>query len=330
MFLLMRLGSALAKLGNVLCLAFAVFIATGFITPDLEGSGRSTEVLLAMGKLDKQAMDLTRDFFPTKFKQKDISRYVALGLTVVLAWLLANMANELAHRSSLRRVKMESKKIQAFLKAGGPANKQQNKSSQLLATKVQQLETAKGSDRSVVLKEFLTLKKQLEAMTRYLAFLSVDVVGSTAMKVGEDTYVITNDFNEYRGFIELRIKSNSCIKYTTTPDGLMACFPDADSAVVAAQSIIKDLPDFNRNVKHMKQDFVVRCGVNGGKLFFDDSLPLEQISDHVIDVAGHMQKYAKPSTILASEEVAGSLKLSNGFVATDMVVDELKTHSWRG
>jgi hypothetical protein len=46
-------------------------------------------------------------------------------------------------------------------------------------------------------------------------------------------------------------------------------------------------------VKLIKTDFSVRCGVNAGFVYFDETTPLE--ADRVIDVAGHMQKYADPS-----------------------------------
>mgnify|MGYP003549052757 CR=1 FL=1 len=44
-----------------------------------------------------------------------------------------------------------------------------------------------------------------DAMARNVAFLSIDVVGSTAMKVGEDKAFIEHDFKEYKKMVEAAI-----------------------------------------------------------------------------------------------------------------------------
>jgi hypothetical protein len=79
----------------------------------------------------------------------------------------------------------------------------------------------------------------------------------------------------------------------------------------------------------MKQDFAVRCGVNAGYVHFDDAAPLETISDRVIDIAGHMQKYAEPNTVAVARKIVEPLRQSDGFSPTDKVVDGYEVSAWR-
>jgi hypothetical protein len=56
-------------------------------------------------------------------------------------------------------------------------------------------------------------------------------------------------------------------------------------------------------------------------VYFDESLPLEEMSDHVIDVAGHMQKYAAPNSIYISKNIIKPLEETSQFVPISKVVD---------
>jgi hypothetical protein len=73
-------------------------------------------------------------------------------------------------------------------------------------------------------------------------------------------------------------------------------------------------------VKLSKADFAVRCGVNAGLVYFDDSPPLKTISDRVIDVAEHMQKNAEPNTVLAARKIIEPLRQLEQFTHTTQVI----------
>ena len=98
-------------------------------------------------------------------------------------------------------------------------------------------------------------------MGRELAFLSIDVVGSTAMKEKESAAAAQIDFAEYRKMVE--------------------------------------------------------------------STPLEQVSDRVIDIAGHMQKYAEPNAVAIPKSAIKPLAEPDGFSPTDKVIDGLEVYTWR-
>jgi class 3 adenylate cyclase len=189
--------------------------------------------------------------------------------------------------------------------------------------------TVGKADREGLLHMFADIKKKLDQMGRDLAFLSIDVVDSTGMKAGEDRPAVEYDFKMYKQLVDGALAGCGCIKATWTPDGVMDCFPTVDMAVDTARGVVLALGDFNRNVKTMKRDFAVRCGVNSGYVYFDETMPLEEISDRVIDVAAHIQKHAAPNTIGVAQPAIEPLHEREGFVVSGKVVDGYQVYEWR-
>lgn len=192
------------------------------------------------------------------------------------------------------------------------------------------LSSAPSGSRMQWLKRYLALKKSLSGQKKHLAFLSVDVVGSTTMKLGEDKLTIEHAFREYKTLVESILKEYGVWKSAWTPDGVMACFLRPDLGVSAARKIIRQLKAFNENVNQMKKIFRVRCGLNAGDVVADESIPMEEIADETVDVAGHLQKYAKPDSLWVSEEVWGQLSDQSGFNSVDTTVDGRKVRAWQG
>jgi len=100
------------------------------------------------------------------------------------------------------------------------------------------------------------------------------------------------------------------------------------NAVQAAQDILKELEYFNAHVKTMKKEFKIRCGVNAGFVYYDDTIPLEHFSDRTIDIAGHMQKHAPPNSILIAKHILEPVKSHQDFAATKNLVDGLEVCEW--
>jgi class 3 adenylate cyclase len=188
---------------------------------------------------------------------------------------------------------------------------------------------AQSASRRVAVASYTEAKALLAATQLQLTFLSMDVVGSTKMKQGEDSYVIEQSFTDYRSLVERTLRRHNAYKQTWTPDGQMAAFKDAQSAVNCAKEILNALPDFNRTVSKMKTEFSVRLGANTGVVSTDDATPMEQISDFSIDVAGHMQKYADPDSVWVSEETYQQLTDTSGFEANGQEVDHRKVFAWK-
>jgi len=185
------------------------------------------------------------------------------------------------------------------------------------------------SNRLAMLREYTETKKALFQEKRHLAFLAIDVVGSTKMKIGEDKLVIEHAFVEYKKFIERILKTNEIWKVAWTPDGIMCAFPTSQDAVNAAQEVLRGLDWFNDGVHQLRTKFNVRCGVNAGEVVFPDSKRMEEVSDEAVDCAGHMQKYAAPGTVWVSALVHDELKDHSGFRSIETKVDGHRVFEWR-
>jgi len=191
------------------------------------------------------------------------------------------------------------------------------------------VKTAKKGDREQLLKEFAQTKKKLGATERDLAFLAIDVVDSTGMKQGEEKAIVEHDFKEYKRYVERVLTTYGCLKSTWTPDGVMSCFTTVDAAVQGAREVVRGLGKFNREIKIMRGDFAVRCGVNSGFVYFHESLPLEEVSDRVIDIAGHMQKNAMPNSGRVAKPAIELLNERVGFEPSRRTVDVYEVYEWK-
>lgn len=117
------------------------------------------------------------------------------------------------------------------------------------------------------------------------------------------------------------------LKAAWTPDGVMACFPASTTRCRQARTSFASLVSSTVLVKLIKTDFSVRCGVNAGFVYFDETTPLE--ADRVIDVAGHMQKYADPNTVAVAQNIVEPLNDRAGFAPAKRVVDGYEVCTWR-
>ena len=126
-----------------------------------------------------------------------------------------------------------------------------------------------------------------------------------------------------------RTVASGALKSSWTPDGVMICFPTVDAAVRAAREVITGMEAFNKHVKLIRGDIRVRCGINSGYVYFDESIPMEEISDRVIDTAGHMQKQASPNSVCIAKPAIEPMKESEGFVPASRIVDGYEVYIWR-
>ena len=189
---------------------------------------------------------------------------------------------------------------------------------------------ARSAERKVALASYSEARSVLESAEVELSFLSLDIVGSTGMKEGEDPYVVEQSFGAYRKLVERALRNHGAWKQTWTPDGQMAAFRSPEAAVECAKEVLSALPRFNREVSSLKAPFRVRIGGNLGTVSTDDHTPMEAISDFSIDVTGHLQKHAEPDSIWVSEELLERLDDPTGFRPVDREVDGRKVHSWSG
>jgi hypothetical protein len=299
-----------------------VFVVSLFI-PYLEGATRYP-VLNFIRDAVVRCEELLRDLIPTKVGKHDLTKWILIIGTFFIKGTLSQSSDKLKDKVYLVHFKRKYGlwKSQQHIKKGSAITSK-------LDETLLDLQSAKPRDRDQILKQFIETKQKLDAMGRDLAFLSIDVVDSTKMKEGEEKAFIEHDFKEFKRFVEGLLVGNGALKQTWTPDGVMSCFVRVDQAVTVGRQVIIGLDAFNKNVKAMRHDFAVRCGVNAGFVYYDESLPLEEIADRVIDIAGHFQKHAKPNTIWIAKPSIEPLGTRDGFNPTTEVVDGYEVYEWK-
>ncbi|MFH1415571.1 MAG: hypothetical protein ABIH89_05750 [Elusimicrobiota bacterium] len=261
---------------------------------------------------DEMLRSFVSRYIPTVIKGIDMTRKLIFFGAVILKLIIYGVNENLAYmiesmKSDLVFMQKSKKNFWPFFKT-----KNENKSE---------------------LKELLVLNsnvnQKLEKWARALCMLSVDVVHSTEMKLNEDESIAEYDFTEYKDFVERIITGNDCMKSTWTPDGVMACYSSFELAFKAAREIIEGLPEFNKTRKSIKADFSVRCGINAGKIYYDDALPLEELSNRAIDIAGHLQKKAGANTIYVTKKSIKPLASYSNLIPIDEDIYGQEIFEWR-
>jgi class 3 adenylate cyclase len=266
-----------------------------------------------------------QEYVPTRIAGEDRTLWFLVGGFLVVEILAARVGGAFGARADYLKLKQ---KVESWEKDMGLSKDSAVTST--LNAKLSALKDGTKEDREELLKIFAETKRKLSGMGRELAFLSIDIVDSTKMKIGEEQETVEYDFKQYKTFVDDILKANGVIKVAWTPDGIMACFSNIDTAVKTGKDVIRGLRHFNSEVKLMKSDFRVRCGVNSGYVYMDDDVPLEEVSDRVIDIAGHMQKHAEPMTVSVAKTVVEPMTDRQGFQETPKIVDGYQVYAWSG
>ncbi|HEX4048000.1 MAG TPA: hypothetical protein VH309_09215 [Elusimicrobiota bacterium] len=265
--------------------------------------------------VDGPPIEWFRRAAPIKVEGKDVSGCMVFALLLALTALLDSFIAKLRENAVyLRRRRLEAEMAGADLWS--------------LQGCLAALARGENLDRKKILEIYGKSKRALENQQRPLAFLSIDIVDSTGMKVGEDPAAVECDMMLYRKLVEDILAAGGALKSAWTPDGAMICFPGPENAVKAAQKLVADLRKFNASVKTIRRDFKVRIGVNAGLVSYDDSTPMDQMASRVIDVAGHLQKNCGINSVWTTKEVAELLRGAYALKATEHVVDGHAVFEW--
>ena len=266
--------------------------------------------------LEKTMSLYVQNNFPTVIAGKDVTRWVAIAAALLVGFAASKVKALFRDKQCSLKIKKEYEEWKAQVNLPDDA-----KIISPLEEKIQKLKSANKSEREELLKIFAETKKSLDAMGRDLAFLSIDIADAAELKEGEEKAIIEYNLGEYRKFVNNKLTANGVLKYAWTTDGMMACFPTLDAAVKAARDVIDGLDAFNKHVSTFKKDFQAKCGINAGYVYFDESVPMEEMSDRVIDVAGHMQKHAAPNTICLAKNIIKPLQEVSHFIPISKVID---------
>jgi class 3 adenylate cyclase len=319
---LLRVISVVRFIVNIVATLCALVLLALFALEFVRGGAIASSPLVA--KMHYFADPLIRrvsSLFGMHWPSKSINA-VPLGIAVVV-WILKGLIDGLLQRADFRVRTVFKEKI----KRAGLQSLEEDDGSAAMGSK---LKAETEQHREVLLKRQREIEEALKTAGRkHCTFLSMDVVGSTQMKIGESETAIAATFQAYEELVRSTFESCSVWKQTWTPDGVMACFLDRDLAVSAAQRILSELQVFNRSKSQLRTPFKVRCGLNDGDVSIFEDSQLEKIADHSIDVAGHMQKHASEDSLWVSDEVYQTLGNKSGFKPTGVQVDGFAAIEWR-
>jgi hypothetical protein len=283
-----------------------------------------TQVLYYENKVTSGLDKNINKLIPTSIGNKNITKLISVLLLLIAASYLKTLAWKLDYWGKYIRYKKMVGTIKQQYVASGKGEDINH-----LESRLDDLLNSKSKKDSVdIFENFIKFKEKMEHLSRDMTFLSVDVVNSTGMKRDEDKLLVQYDFAQYKKMLQKIFDKYEAIKTAWTPDGVMIAFEKPKNAINAAKEIFHRLDKFNKEEKKIEEKFTIRCGINGGIVYFDSTIPLEEITDQVIDIAGHMQKHADPGTIYVSKFSAEPLAKQEQLVLTDKVIDEVEVYMW--
>jgi len=321
-----RLFNGLAvtsQIAHRILIGILLLLVLFLLLPYVDGAAKLS-FLRPLKRLDYAVVSSVRSWVAVEFGGRDMSRWVAMIGVFALSQIMATVSLRCRDKVTYLRFKHNYEQWTA----------QMNLSNNAVVLSplneiLEKMRRARSRDRSELVRVFAETKRKLDEMGRDLAFLAIDVVDSTGMKLGEEQAAVIHDFAAYRSYVEEKLDAHHCLKKSWTPDGVMSCFATIDAAVATAQDVIKGLSSFNRDVKTIRRDFALRCGINAGYVYFDESIALDEISDRVIDIAGHLQKCAKPNTVCMAKPAIEPLQARQGFKPSGDVVHGYEVYEWR-
>ena len=323
MILSMRLFMPLLVIG---ALAIIVIFLLPLAVPHIDNALSYKYIEMALST-EESLSSYAQTIIPTRVSGIDVTMWIFIAVAIVVVLFFGILFYNLKKRYRLRVAKLKMRKdYEAFKKK--MRLKDNAKVLAPLQEKLERLAVSNETDRNELLKLFAETKKKLDAIGKDLAFLSIDVVDSTGMKRGEEKASIEYTFMEYKKLVEERIAANGALKSSWTPDGVMICFPTLDAAVRTAREVVTGIEAFNEHAKVIQKDIRVRCGINSGYVYFDESIPIEEMSDRVIDTAGHLQKQATPNTICVAKPSVEPMTEIEDFVPASKFVDGYEVYIW--
>ncbi len=176
------------------------------------------------------------------------------------------------------------------------------------------------SERQDLLRQLNDLKAKLESGKQRLTFLSVDIVGSSRMKVGADPLSVEFTFNEYHRFVERATLKHGGTVHSTAGDGVTCAFEHPQLAWQAASYIQVGIIELNTFGNKLGAPVVLRCGIHSGDVMAPDINDVTSVNfAHVIDIAAHLQKVCPPGGIAVSQHAAIEIPGGPSAIGTERV-----------
>jgi class 3 adenylate cyclase/CheY-like chemotaxis protein len=157
------------------------------------------------------------------------------------------------------------------------------------------------------------LSDYLNLSSRTSSFVSIDVVGSTALKTGENEQDIIYSFLAYHKLVSQLTYDHHGEVFHITGDGIMCRFQRPGDAAGLAQAILRELVTFNKKQNRLRRPVSLRIGVHTGEVTESNALSPGQLISHTIDVTAKVQRGAPPDHARFSEATLSELKDKNAY-----------------
>jgi class 3 adenylate cyclase/CheY-like chemotaxis protein len=145
------------------------------------------------------------------------------------------------------------------------------------------------------------LSDYLKLSAKTSTFVSIDVVGSTQIKTGQNEQDIIYTFLAYHKLVSDLAYTHHGEVITITGDGLMCRFQRAEDAAELAHDLLMALAPFNKKQNHLTQPMSLRIGVHTGEVYESDSLSSGQMISKTLDIAAKLQQKAPTNHAFYSE-----------------------------
>src|SRR5579872_2416362 len=151
------------------------------------------------------------------------------------------------------------------------------------------------------------LSDYLKLSARTSTFVSIDVVGSTQIKTGQNEQDIIYTFLAYHKLVSDLTYVHHGEVITITGDGMMCRFQRAEDAAGLAQDLLGQIPSFNKKQNHLTQPLSLRVGIHTGEVYESDALASGQMISKTLDIAAKLQQTAGPNHAQFSESTVSLL-----------------------
>jgi class 3 adenylate cyclase/CheY-like chemotaxis protein len=153
-----------------------------------------------------------------------------------------------------------------------------------------------------------TLPEYLNLQAKTSTFVSIDVVGSTTLKTGENEQDIIYTFLGYQKLVSQLTLVHQGEVIHIAGDGLMCRFAQPAQAARAAKAILEAMPPFNRRQNHLSRPIAIRVGVHTGEVLQTEAQSSGQIISQTLDLTAKLQQYAPTNTARFSEATVSQIK----------------------
>ncbi|MBL8048666.1 MAG: hypothetical protein JNJ45_08290 [Chthonomonas sp.] len=201
---------------------------------------------------------------------------------------------------------------------------------EFVAKNSKKLGIAKSTDeRQALLAQMLELQAQLKSHEQEISFLSLDMVGSTDMKLGVDPLTVEFVFTEYHNYVAQIVGRHGGRVHSTAGDGVTCAFDNPGNAFAAARQIQAGLFELNFHRNKLSKPIRLRAGIHHGHVNSMDG-SIENINfSSVIDFAAHLQKACPIGGIAISTEAARLVPDPAAYSDEVITVDNLEARIFR-